>query len=1089
MAAHKLFPGDFVFNSNDSLDTQITASIDRGDFHLSVLSLLVLIVWSIYIMFYNSRILGLVVSLLARRFVRNGYIRFGSISFSALGGKLMLRDFAYMTSDYTVRCCYVIVVFNYWTQFVPGSKEGGLRTGNRCLYVYLYGFDLHMYNRTSVYDELQKLFKEPAHSRSTSIRRSVGDINSTKAVRESLTRKRSIRQASSVDSSDEDPHHSDTNLSSSSFMDLFWSHAHRLIPAIKFNLELTKMCAGNHLLPRACMLSCTRLVGCYTREEPTYQSDKYQHKISADFVNLLCSLIPVSEYAGQHAIEEPPKSWDRTFHVFHFGRGMLTYIQDEPEILWRFFFPSSYEPAQISVPPSHGQPRVARKFVVEVKTATNIDVNVVFVSHGRNQSMQLVALSDSSIKLSVPWLIEPDGMRTTFRASLVQGNLVAQHLWPDVLQTGQLDLDLYLFYPREWNTPHQWDINIKAKNPRLTMLFDYKRFFKGLIEDWARGSHPDLLCFVPCTYTFRVIAENLDFILLANDYNWVSAAGENAHIAFSGKRFNLSFDLPFVDFLPDVVSLIYAIEGFSATLRLSLPETSTMLHVLREMHSRLRLVSRSGGSLSTNPFELHDEALSANLPTGSSVRRHWIDCGRAQSLTLRIGYVYHPSPWTAEHWRFVPVELRPEWPMAKSAAQPSCSRRRHHDRKAHLSSLYHPNSDSSSQSELEELALRGLRPEGSQTHGPTEAQLLESKFDVAYLAPDTVDVHLHIPNSQLCFYGALLRHFIHLKENYFGFCQKPVDFAKSPVTGEEYLLSMMGLSSLSRGRTQETSMSLAASERVDLKQSKDQAIVDPRDYRPLMVRLSLEFHNVQVHLPMHCSSSTAPCPTAFLDCIGFEMDKRWHETKIQLLFSPILLCIHDHPKPPRPKSSSALSRGCIQLMGLCLRGQGMFSHAMLPLDAETLEYAWLLELTAGQLTGQLTAPQLAIVVRALNSFAFTMIDAENQLVRSYAFELCQHARPQALCPLRPTVVPKMLCPGESLLKYRFIRVSLDGLDMGIVETGSCLSIQLDPVRLTNCNMHGTARCNGLFILFPGVRLKQYIRSTSESDTLYPRKVC
>ncbi|KAF8568625.1 hypothetical protein P879_06591 [Paragonimus westermani] len=917
------------------------------------------------------------------------------------------------------------------------------------------------------------------------------------------------------------------SLSSSSFMDLFWSHAHRLIPAIKFNLELTKICAGNHLLPRACMLSCTRLVGCYTREEPTYQSDKYQHKISADFVNLLCSLLPVSEYAGQHAIEEPPESWDRTFHVFHFGRGMLTYIQDEPglisnepdqlymsggditvlrtwprwestivvtkdchfyygpwadrqrEILWRFFFPSSYEPTQISVPPSHGQPRVARKLVVEVKTTTNIELNIVFVDHGQNQSIQLIASSDSSLKLSVPWLIEPDGMRTTFRASLVRGNIVAQHLWSDVLQTSQLDLDLYMFYPREWNTPHQWDINVKAKNPRLTVLFDYKRFFKGLIEDWTRGTHPDLLCFVPCTYTFRVSAENLDFILLANEYNWVSAAGENAYIAFSGKRFNLSFDLPFVDYLPDVVSLFYTVEGFSATLRLSLPETSTVLHVLREMHSRLKLVSRSGGSLSTNPFELHDEALSANLPAGSSVRRHWIDCGRAQSLTLRIGYVYHPSPWTAEHWRFVPVELRPEWPMAKPTAQLGCTRHRHHDRKAHPSSLYHPNSDSSSQSELEELALRGLRPEGSQTHGPTEAHLLESKFDVAYLAPDTVDVHLHIPNAQLCFYGALLRHFIHLKENYFGFCQKPVDFAKSPITGEEYLLSMMGPSSLPRGRTQETSAPFAATERVDLKGFKDGEIVDPRDYRPLMVRLSLEFHNVQVHLPVHCSSSTAPCPTAFLDCVGFEMDKRWHETKIQLLFSPILLCTYDHPKPARPKSSSALSTGCIQLMGLCLRGQGMFSHAMLPLDAESLEYAWLLELTVGQLTGQLTAPQLASVVRALNSFTFTMIDAENQLVRSHAFELCQHARPQALCPLRPTVVPKMLCPGESLLKYRFVRVSLDGLDVGIVETGSCLSIQLDPVRLTNCNMHGTTRCNGLFILFPGVRLKQYIRSTSE----------
>lgn len=43
----------------------------------------------------------------------------------------------------------------------------------------------------------------------------------------------------------------------------------------------------------------------------------------------------------------------------------------------------------------------------------------------------------------------------------------------------------------------------------------------------------------------------------------------------------------------------------------------------------------------------------------------------------------------------------------------------------------------------------------------------------------------------------------------------------------------------------------------------------------------------------HASPERPLCPTAFLDCIGFELDKNYHETKLQLLFSPILLCVFD----------------------------------------------------------------------------------------------------------------------------------------------------------------------------------------------------
>jgi len=43
----------------------------------------------------------------------------------------------------------------------------------------------------------------------------------------------------------------------------------------------------------------------------------------------------------------------------------------------------------------------------------------------------------------------------------------------------------------------------------------------------------------------------------------------------------------------------------------------------------------------------------------------------------------------------------------------------------------------------------------------------------------------------------------------------------------------------------------------------------------------------------------------------------------------------------------------------------MFSHKDLPLDSETLEYAWLLEVTIGDITGRLTAPQVDIIYSRL----------------------------------------------------------------------------------------------------------------------------
>ena len=58
-----------------------------------------------------------------------------------------------------------------------------------------------------------------------------------------------------------------------------------------------------------------------------------------------------------------------------------------------------------------------------------------------------------------------------------------------------------------------------------------------------------------------------------------------------------------------------------------------------------------------------------------------------------------------------------------------------------------------------------------------------------------------------------------------------------------------------------------------------------------------------------------------------------------------------------------LSQGHLSLSGFQLRGHAMFSGLDRPPDCETLEYAWLVEIQLGILSGRLTMPQVMYVVK------------------------------------------------------------------------------------------------------------------------------
>ncbi|KAK4311358.1 hypothetical protein Pmani_017134 [Petrolisthes manimaculis] len=214
---------------------------------------------------------------------------------------------------------------------------------------------------------------------------------------------------------------------------------------------------------------------------------------------------------------------------------------------------------------------------------------------------------------------------------------------------------------------------------------------------------------------------------------------------------------------------------------------------------------------------------------------------------------------------------------------------------------------------------------------------------------------------------------------------------------------------------------------------------DCRKYRQFAVTVYLDIQNVLGHLLKDCTEQYPPCPTVALDRLIFEMNKRYSETQLQVVVSPLILTTSDDPNHQRLSAHQHLHTGFLMLSGLQMRGDAMFSAEERSLDEETLEYAWLVELTVGTLSGKLTTPQLQNIITALEAFVFTVEDAENSLRHPRPYLYCYHGTPQPQCP---QTTSEHFCPTTDTIKYKMVRASLDGISLNLVESGTILCFQM-----------------------------------------------
>ena len=98
----------------------------REQIPLFVIVYLLTIIWILYLILYHSRIQGIILTYILRRFYfkDTAQIKFDSFSISFISGKMMFRNLNYTTGTYSIFIKDGYLVFRYWSK---AKKKAAIR--------------------------------------------------------------------------------------------------------------------------------------------------------------------------------------------------------------------------------------------------------------------------------------------------------------------------------------------------------------------------------------------------------------------------------------------------------------------------------------------------------------------------------------------------------------------------------------------------------------------------------------------------------------------------------------------------------------------------------------------------------------------------------------------------------------------------------------------------------------------------------------------------------------------------------------------------------------------------------------------------
>ncbi|CAF1669939.1 unnamed protein product, partial [Adineta ricciae] len=589
----------------------------REQIPLLVIVYLLTIIWILYLILYHSRVQGIILSYILRRFYFKDatQIKFDSVSISFISGSIMFRNLHYTTGSYFVFVKDGCLVFRYWSK----TKNKPLIR----LKIKLYYLDI--------------LFFSPIRSNTVS-----DIINSTDDLQRG-----SINGISSKGDDTQS-----VNTLKNSEDGLFVKRLRSLFPAIEIKIEHGKISAGHDSLPYGLLIRFSTMTSTFTSMSPSRnlsEVDIMTLLYTLKYRNLRVYLHPIKGYKGELHEVPPPIPTSKAaesgkFQVFECLDGELEYEQDVPgkmieqtenseplpdliwefrikclkeakvaygpwadrqrEALWQYFLPTLFEESPVTPDALIGQTRIFKTVRFKLWLACQTTLDLYFMNKMKLHQLHAeIPAQNSYLDASFPWITSPDGFDTYLSMYVINPIVRTNLSFTPLFQADRVDMNLHIHYPRIWNSIQIWSIEITTSKAQVYFVFEHKNFLQALINDWASSVPPDIYSFVPYIYDMILQGDYVEILIPCNQGNWIDCANgnhaqqrtaENNYISICAKSFSLTYPLPFLEFCPKATPMDITIEVHDVLARLIIPESNRLYYILEGIDAHKRYYSPTG---------------------------------------------------------------------------------------------------------------------------------------------------------------------------------------------------------------------------------------------------------------------------------------------------------------------------------------------------------------------------------------------------------------------------------------------------------------------------------------------------------------
>lgn len=417
-------------------------------------SLVSAIFWVVYITFYNSRVIGYIITKLANRFlVKGAYFKIGSFTLNPLAGKIMFSDIVYINFDYTARIQDGYIIFRWWRYYVPKDVSEDLSHSDTRLSMMLNGLELHVYNRSDLYSKLEKTF---GMKPSILVPTDLMSAEESAKIKEEAMNIENQRQNLAANEDKKKKKKRPEAMTAMTWRDL--------IPVIKIEICSGRFVFGNRLTATTLSI-CVEEAHCvYSTKPAMSRLDNFMHFIKAKADNAKVLLAPSPKYTG--LVDDPPRYMGEGFVVMMSNLVELYFYMDEPGLvpeepvllrlangdvveaappvwgidvkcgkgtnfsygpwadrqrdnLFKFFFPPDWQTMLVTQPPKPGEKREYQSFDVSISTLNEAIIDVLFSKNKETNAVHVNIGPGSYMEMTLPWITLQDGFTTKITGQLL----------------------------------------------------------------------------------------------------------------------------------------------------------------------------------------------------------------------------------------------------------------------------------------------------------------------------------------------------------------------------------------------------------------------------------------------------------------------------------------------------------------------------------------------------------------------------------------------------------------------------------------------------------------------------------------------